>query len=219
MSVCWMMTPNDERLDGSSVQYLMQPKYWRYHDPHLYDFLQDAVIVRNNRNVKLIEQSGLLQNATFFPDLVPEDRHKRKSYFSNLYMVASKSNLVFFDPDNGIEVKSRPYGRKGSSKYLYWTELVDTFSKGYSVLVYQHFPRSDRRKFIDKLSFELKSMVSGCNLHFFYTARVLFILLATDEYEDFFKICTKEWETKWGINKAIRSDESNNWHQLSFDYQ
>jgi len=32
-------------------------------------------------------------------------------------------DLIFFDPDNGLEVKSRQLGSKGSNKYLYLNEV------------------------------------------------------------------------------------------------
>jgi hypothetical protein len=52
----------------------------------------------------------------------------------------SGRDLVFFDPDNGIEVLSKPCGGRDSSKYVYWDELQETYRSGQSVLVYQIFP-------------------------------------------------------------------------------
>ncbi|MDY7037634.1 MAG: hypothetical protein SV375_15910, partial [Thermodesulfobacteriota bacterium] len=41
-------------------------------------------------------------------------------------------NLVFFDLDYMLEVKSKPFGRKDSSEYLYWNEMGRTFERGHS---------------------------------------------------------------------------------------
>lgn len=38
-------------------------------------------------------------------------------------MKLKTSELLFFDPDNGIEVMSNPKGCKNSSKYIYWDDL------------------------------------------------------------------------------------------------
>jgi hypothetical protein len=38
------------------------------------------------------------------------------------------TDLIFFDPDNGMEVGSRPWGRRDSCKYLYWRELVRAYA-------------------------------------------------------------------------------------------
>ena len=55
---------------------------------------------------------------------------------------AQGAEVVFLDPDNGVEVRSRPYGRKDSSKYVYWREVKALAKAGRSVLVYQHYPQS-----------------------------------------------------------------------------
>ena len=49
-------------------------------------------------------------------------------------------------------MRSVPYGRKGSSRYLYWDELAATYATGRSVLVYQTFRRQKRGDMIRQMA-------------------------------------------------------------------
>ena len=86
---------------------------------------------------------------------------------------ASQSELVFLDPDNGLEVPSRPFGRKHSSKYAYWREVTAIWAAGASVLIYQHFRREKREKFIPQMAEELRDRTGGV-VEAFRTPRVFF---------------------------------------------
>ena len=58
-------------------------------------------------------------------------------------MVAtSGADLVFFDPDNGVEVKSAPKGSAKAGKYFFWDELEEFWLRGQSLLVYHHLNRT-----------------------------------------------------------------------------
>ena len=43
-TVCWMLTPNDGRGDGTRIGYLSQLEEWRDVDPQLFDHLGVAVL-------------------------------------------------------------------------------------------------------------------------------------------------------------------------------
>ncbi len=116
-AACWMLTPDDGRTDGSFTDYLHQPDKWRRYDRELYDHLRDLVLVQNLRDVRGVETVAILPSCRFAPGLLPDDPDGRTAYFEAFSAVAEGCDLAFFDPDNGIEVKSKPYGRKDSSKY------------------------------------------------------------------------------------------------------
>ena len=129
--VCWMLTQNDGRLsDGRRLSYLTQPGERRDLDPPLFDCLRAAVLDRNERSIKIVEESGLLPNASFYSHLLADASDERRSYFDGLLGFSRGKDLIFFDPDNGLGVKSVPYGRKGSSKYLFLHEVSQLFSAG-----------------------------------------------------------------------------------------
>jgi hypothetical protein len=121
--VCWMLTPSDGRGYGAFVRYLDQPRRWRTFDRDLYDFLVRHVLERGERNVRLIERSELLPATHFHTSLLGDSPTDRRRYFREMLERFRGADLIFFDPDNGFEVKSKPYGRKESSKFLYWREV------------------------------------------------------------------------------------------------
>ena len=51
-------------------------------------------------------------------------------------------DLVFFDPDNGIETKSVPRYSPKSGKYIFWDELKTFWDRGQSLVVYHHLNRT-----------------------------------------------------------------------------
>ena len=55
-------------------------------------------------------------------------------------------DLVFFDPDNGIEVKTT--NNKNVHKYVAWDEVEVAYDSGKNILIYQHFSRMNRERFI-----------------------------------------------------------------------
>lgn len=52
------------------------------------------------------------------------------------------SDIVFLDPDNGLEVPSAPPTSARASKYVYLDEVAAIAARGQSVLIYQHHNRS-----------------------------------------------------------------------------
>jgi hypothetical protein len=97
-----------------------------------------------------------------------------------------RADLIFFDPDNGFEVKSKPYGRKESSKFLYWREASDAYSAGHSLLVYQHFARERREAFVERIADELRSRTNAASIYSFRTPHVVFFLADRPEREETF---------------------------------
>jgi hypothetical protein len=179
-AVCWMLTPNDGRTDGKLIEYLKQADSWRGYDPDLFDRLREWVIQKGVRDVSLAGEAGLLPGACFYTETLHDDLESRSRYLDSFWNVAAGCDLIFFDPDNGLEVKSKPLGRKGSSKYLGWDELVRAFSSAYSVLVYQHFPREKRDTFIERMAKEMQHRTETARVYSFRTARVVFFLLPSE---------------------------------------
>jgi hypothetical protein len=197
-AVCWMLTPDDDGGDGGHVGYLLQPGKWHELDPPLFDHLAEVVLRGGSRNVSEIENSDLLPSCVFLSDVVLDDREGREVYFQRLDDLASGCHLIFFDPDNGIEVKSKPYGRKDSSKYLYWHEIERFWDAGHSVLIYQHFPRVKRAPFIQDKARELMRRTGASDVLSFRTSHVVFFLVPQAEHIGFFKERSVEVEAVWG---------------------
>jgi hypothetical protein len=197
-AVCWMLTPDDGRSDGRLTEYLQQPERWRAYDPVLFDTLREMVARPGGRDIDLAGEAGILPAARFFVRTLRDDLQSRSRYFEVFWEVAQGCDLIFFDPDNGLEVKSRPLGRKNSSRYLYWAELEQAFSRGYSVLVYQHFRREKRDAFVERMAQEMRHRTGAVRVFSFRTARVVFFLLPSDRQAAAFEHAVACLPETWG---------------------
>lgn len=110
--VCWMLTPDDGHTDGQFTRYLDEPEKWRKYDPDLFDKLQQSLHVHKCRDVQEAEISRIIPGARYFRDIVPDALPERQDWFGKAHAASTDADLVFFDPDNGLEVKSVPKGRK-----------------------------------------------------------------------------------------------------------
>lgn len=204
-AVCWMLTPDDGRTDGRLIKYLEQPEKWRHLDPRLFDHLTELVLDQSRRDVRGIETPAILPACRFAPGLLADDAEARAKYFETFMDIAKDCDLVFFDPDNGIEVRSKPYGRKDSSKYVYWPELIASFSAGHSLLIYQHFPRIKRERFIETKARELARKTEAREVYSFRTPNVLFVLAPQERHRESFRKRSRKVARVWASQIRVTS--------------
>lgn len=179
--VTWMLTPNDGSADGNFRAYLADAARFAGCDPELYAILQSLLRCDRPR-VALLEGSQALSTAEFYSAQVPDREAERLEWRRGLLAAAAGSDLVFVDPDNGIEVESRPVGRKGSSKYVAWEELTGLWGAGCSILTYQHFRREERGAFAQRMARELAERTGARLVEAFRTPHVLFLLAAQNRH-------------------------------------
>jgi len=183
--VAWMLTPDDGSTDGEFIEYLGEPRKWREYDYSLYEGLVQLMGGSSDRSVSLIEESRILIGCSFFSEYVPDQKTRREAWFSSLLKASESRDLVFLDPDNGLEIKSRPYGRKYSSKFLYWREVSDLWASGKSLLIYQHFIREKREVFIHRMLKSLYEFAEGSVVEAFSTSHVVFLMALQPEHKHF----------------------------------
>jgi len=176
LGIAWMLTAPDGRRDGQRIAYLHQPDRYRHFDPPLFDALHDIVLQHRRRRILCAEEFGLFPGARFFNDEFTDDARQREALLPRLLEGFAGCDVVFFDPDNGLEVKSRPWSRKDSCKYLYWREVEATFQRGHSVLIFQHFPRVDRRRYTLAAKRQLLRRTAAAEVIAFQTSLVVFLL-------------------------------------------
>lgn len=177
LGVCWMLTPNDNRSDGNKRAYLDQPGKFERYDPDLFALLRRVKDQPDARRLVLIEESGILPGAVFVNSIVPDSLFERQVWFRQASKALADCDLVFFDPDNGIEVASIAMGRRNSSKYVYRDELAATYRSGHSLLIYQHFPYKPREAFTHDLAIVLQGTAPGAAIWAVRTAHVVFMLV------------------------------------------
>jgi len=195
--VAWMLTPDDGSSDGKFIEYLGKPSVWEKYDPSLYRGLVRLMGGANERNVALIEASSILNGCSFFSESVPDAKPGRETWFSSLLNESINHDLVFLDPDNGLEIKSRPYGRKNSSKFLYWREVSKLWVSGKSLLMYQHFIREKRDDFIQRMLKSLNDLAEHSSVEAFSTQRVVFLLALQPEHHHFRQTIIDKVNVSW----------------------
>jgi diadenosine tetraphosphate (Ap4A) HIT family hydrolase len=205
-----MLTPDsEENKDGKKLSYLFHPEVWRHYDPDLFDFLQAEILQRETS--RLIDERTMTQvlpGARFFTPLLQDDAGRRAEYFKDLSQeLLPTSGLLFFDPDNGLAVPSCRKGNKNSSKYLYWDEVNRAYESGHSVLIYQHFQRTERKKFVHEIS-EKAIAETGATVFAYVSSHVVFFLLARQEHIDQFKKANAMLPHQWHTQFLIVPDET-----------
>jgi hypothetical protein len=191
-----MLTENDKRTDGKFISYLDNKKKFSTYDPELFNILS-ACIKSNLRNVNVCLESNIICNVAYYNSILSDNINQREKYFVELKDKAQSYDLVFLDPDNGIEIKSKPRGTTDSSKYLYYDEIINLYKQGNSLLLYQHYIREDRLKFIQRISDKLKE-TTGCPIILpLKTSNVVYFLVPQVHLIEYFKQRIKLLSSTW----------------------
>lgn len=156
MIVHWLKTVDDQSTDGKHIAYLDRSDMWRSYEPEIYDYLKQKISVEA-RDLAHIERSLFCKGIDFANAFI-EDSDKREKSIKSI-VSHPHYDLVFFDPDNGIEVLSTT--KKNVHKYVLWKEIIAVFNSGKSVMIYQHFSRSNREGFIQAKLESLKRELGG----------------------------------------------------------
>jgi hypothetical protein len=152
LGVVWCLFPNETLTnDGKHISYLRDSEFAQL-DADLHAAL-DLIVSAGQRNVAAIIECACLPTSTVFfpaPISIAEDmrpgpaeriRH-RDAWLETCLHQTKKCELVFFDPDNGLEVTSVPKHHPRAGKYIYWNELASFWRRGHALLIYHHLNRT-----------------------------------------------------------------------------
>ena len=150
LGVLWYFFKDRTPGDGRHVDYLKSPRavQFRKCDPDLFEQMQS--IVRNERSVEAVEVSGALPTGTVFfrKKLIfcraerPRERcDKRRDWLEEGLARVADAEVVFVDPDNGFEIPNVGRLSLKGPKYAYYDDLRPCWSRGQSLVVYQHIGR------------------------------------------------------------------------------
>lgn len=205
LGVHWMLTRDDGGNNGQQRKYLQDPS-WREPDPELYDFLKTVTQKPSGLMVSNLETSGLLP-ARYFSEVIPESAAERLSALERAGQELAGSHLLFLDPDVGIEVKSVTYGSRGSSRYVFWSELEAAWQSGVSLLIYQHYPRQEHEVFAARMAEELSGHTRGSAVYTLSTQDVVFLLAAQREHVPNVEFAHRLVRERFGRNVDIKRHE------------
>ena len=203
LGVVWYLVPNEPGNDGGRIGYLdpylteasEQGKRYRKLDPCLYDGLR-GIVQSCNRNVQRISESGFLPSDTtlFYEEPLTfegvEDRRRgdwREQWLECAKEKTRGCDVVFVDPDNGLEVKSISRTAKKGPKYAFFNELSPYLQRDQSLVIYQHISRSGKaedqiRKRLAEIEKELGQRAIAL-LYRHGTARAFLIVPAARHWE------------------------------------
>lgn len=149
LGINWYLTKDDSTGHGSMTDYLeCIDSSLRLLDPELFDALREIVITKRQRDVIASESMNLLEQVTYYNDILdishlktPEEKRIfRVEWHKRALKELSGADLIYFDPDNGIyeNDKNEVSGRKNSVKYLLTSEAADYYKAGHNLVYYCH---------------------------------------------------------------------------------
>jgi hypothetical protein len=151
LGVVWCLFP-DEKLtnDGKHISYLRSYEFAQL-DARLHETL-NFIVSAGRRNVVAISEYACLPSSTVFVSepisnaggtqtSVERIRH-RDAWVKACLHQTRQCELVFFDPDNGLEVASVPKHHPKAGKYIYWDELEPFWQRRNTLLIYHHLNRT-----------------------------------------------------------------------------
>jgi len=198
--VHWMKAKDDGSSDGKYIGYLSDSTRWLQYDPEVFSFIKSKIDSGSKRSVIHIEQSPLMKRIKFISDYIYDDKDRSEMHQG---IIKDKScDLVFFDPDNGIEVKS--ITRKTKYKYLLWEEIMETYKAGKNLLVYQHFGRQNREAFISQKTKEIAKATKAI-VYSIQVKHSVYFLILHKQYlsnaEKVLRVYSNHWQALAHIRK------------------
>lgn len=154
LAIVWCLFPDeDHNNDGRHISYLEKEEF-QHLDPNLFDKLK-ALVENGSREVSAIAIGRLLPQETVFfgmhiakqmepgSSLLPSERVTyRAKWLSDCLGATESGDVVFFDPDNGIEISSVDKKHPKAGKFVFWDELREFWNRGQSLIVYHHLNRT-----------------------------------------------------------------------------
>ncbi len=153
LGVIWYLTEHVERNnDGRKRSHLLTAG-WDDLDPDLLTGMrriENSLQKQDQLNLSLIEASGILPPGTaYFSEPIPrvlgtarQRVSERAAWFERARKAVADCDLVFLDPDNGLEVRSVPITSPLSSKYSTAAEIAALLDGGAGIVLYQHGSRT-----------------------------------------------------------------------------
>lgn len=158
LGINWYLTLDDGKTDGKFTAYLSDETFCKY-QPEVFRVLSEIVgNKRQQKTVQDIEKSSLFSNALFYSERLDsvgtasEKEYYRQKWFEKSLKALSGAELVFLDPDNGLQIYDDPAGQN-AEKYVLPREITAYFEEGFDVVYYCHKGRRTMEEWFDYKSF------------------------------------------------------------------
>ena len=205
LGVNWYLTGKDGSSDGNHKEYLSDEKMRQY-DPIVYKAMQQ-INAQKNKTIQMVEQSGFLENACYYDDLMDFSSHPwrqraaaRNHWHSDALQRLKDAELVFADPDNSLSMRKKPT-QKDAEKFLLPNELIDYFCRDQQVLYYHHRSRKnaegwlvEKRQILNCLP---DAKLLAVSFHR-WTSRTYIFVLHSEQFEKYQEAVHAFLATEWG---------------------
>ena len=214
LGVNWYLVPDElHTSDGKFTGYLNDKpennRCFKACDPELYQGLQ-SIVNKGTRDVLQVQQHNILPSGTIFYDTILSYKgiqgQTERSIYRNSWVLGGINKLkncdiVFLDPDNGLEVPSySPTNDKGT-KFVYYNEITDYYKNGQSLIIYNHRdrkPESDYLKRIIKIYDYIKCKDIFCLRFYRFSVRDYIFVLQSEHYKILRPRVDEMLKSSWG---------------------
>jgi hypothetical protein len=151
LAVNWYLVPNETKSnDGRHVDYLVPgstQSVISHCDLALHEQLR-ALVESGRRSIQAVQEKGVFPSRTrFFSERLSftgiqranRPAHRQR-WIQRAMEETSGADVVFLDPDNGLEVKTPPHSARGP-KYVFLHDLPPYLDRGQSIIIYHHIAR------------------------------------------------------------------------------
>lgn len=144
----------------------------------------------NDRCIQRIEKERLF-SAKYFSDEIVADR---ANWHQKALQHTLGTDVMFLDPDNGLETLNMFLTGTATEKHVKWSELKDYYHRGQNAILYQHRPQMTKKEIciesVIRFQNEYLKADAVMLLEFpKYTNRFYFIFLHNEYRDEFEKIC------------------------------
>jgi hypothetical protein len=166
LGVVWFKVPNgfgqntkQKSNDGKHIKYLeashAKSEEFRKWNLALYENLHQIVCVKKQRDMVAIREMQILCPETIYCEeelsFSKEVRKEQRRAYWNDYITKAidktkECDIIFFDPDNGIEIPSVKKDHLYAPKYVYYDDLERFFKRQQSLVIYHHICRNGKAK-------------------------------------------------------------------------
>ncbi|MGI9392380.1 MAG: hypothetical protein ACR2N8_02455 [Parvibaculales bacterium] len=214
LGVNWYKNEDYISTQGDNIYHLTNPRKYRQYDEKLFDALLPQRVdeqkhkqglpkeeYKKKSSIEWVESSNLLEGAKFFDELVLEKK-ERKIWFEKSLQELEGGDLVFLDPDTGLQNKSMEEEKKRD--YVLYDEMEKLIKKGHNILCYQHIHQACsatlRKTIISNIVKELEEKEyrqENFSLHILYASSAnaaMILLTKEDDMAEAFTAFANTWE-------------------------
>jgi hypothetical protein len=205
LGVAWWLFPDESHnQDGRHIGYLQRPGQWRHFDPMLFDVLAE-IVASNRRDTRALETANLLPGALFANEVIPtgelpgQRKQARHQWLARMKDRLADADLVFVEPDNGLEPSGFSYDSTKAGKSVLLSELRELAKPGRCLIVYHHHTRrkgghhAEMAHWTDRLRADGYSTVDALRARP-YSPRVYFLLDAPPDVRHHAEQIEAQWD-------------------------